>query len=300
MPKNQSELFTYENVVNMISGMHRLIEGTAEIYNKYNNEPMSDSVAYKERNNFPKRELVEDVHYRGILSMETAVDHFMAYADLITEPAKTIAPWTCVRGLLESCALAVWFLDPAIDARTRVGRCFAFRYSGFVEQIKFLKVDSAYAEIDYVQKRIIKVEQDAVLLGYPRLLDKQGKIIGIALHMPSIIELIRTTIHQEGEYRLLSGIAHGHHWATRQFGFNVIDVKNSDGLEIKALEKYLHPEIVLFATNLAVLSFTKVLWYLWLLYGWDRGEIVQFLDQIFEQLHYKTELRFWHSTSSVF
>jgi len=302
MPDIQSKTpkFTYEDVLNMLSTVHSLIDGTAQIYNKYNNdEPISDSLADQERRNFPNKELITDVHYRGILSMESAADHFMVFADSIAEPAKTIAPWTCVRGLLETCAIAVWFLDPTIDAKTRVERCFAFRYAGFIEQIKFFHVKKMQAEIDKAQQRIIKVENDAVLLGYPRLLDKNGNINGIALHMPSIIELIGTTLDREADYRLLSGIAHGHHWAISQIGFRVNDIENSEGQRIKFLEKHLDPIFVLYAAEIAVTSFAKVLWDLWRLYGWDLKEIEQFLDQTYGQLHYRTEFRFWHSTSSA-
>ena len=133
-------------------------------------------------------------------------------------------------------------------------------------------------------------------LGYHRLLNKNGEINGIAIQMPSIIELIRATLDREGEYRLLSGVAHGHHWATSQIGFRVSE-ENLQGRVVKTFEKHLHPEIVLFATNIAVSSFAKVLWYLWSLYGWDEKEIESFLDRIYDQLQYKTERRFWRSNS---
>lgn len=291
---NRNPNFTDEDVLGMLSSVHSLIDGTALIYNQYNNEPASNSLAYQEQNNFPNQELAKDVHYRGMLSMESAADHLMVFADSIAEPAKTVAPWTCVRGLLESCALAAWFLDPDIDAPVRVGRCFAFRYIGFVQQIKFYKVEQRQSEIDYVQKRMIKVEQEAVALGYPRLLRKNGDINGIAQAMPNITELIGTTLDREAEYRLLSGVAHGHHWATHQVGFREIDVKNTEGQVIKALEKHIHPNFVLYVAHIAVTSFAKVIWYLWRLYGWNLKEVEHLLDTTYEKLHYKPELRFWH------
>ncbi|HMD89138.1 MAG TPA: hypothetical protein VKF38_08245 [Anaerolineaceae bacterium] len=295
--RNTISKFTYEDVLNMLSTVHNLIDGSAQIYNKYNNEPASGSLAVQERNSFSNQVLIKDVHYRGILSMESAADHFMAFADSMTEPAKTIAPWTCVRGLLESCAIAVWFLDPTIDAKTRVGRCFAFRYEGFIEQIKFLDLKKMQTEIDMAQQRIIKVEQDAVSLGYPRLLNKNGNINGIALRMPSIIDLIGTTLDREADYRLLSAIAHGHHWALWKIAFRINDVENPEGQDTNAIEKHLHPESAMYLCNISVTSFAKVLWCLWRLYGWDTKEIEHFLDQIYMQLHYKTEMRFWRSIS---
>src|ERR1043165_316327 len=160
--------FTHEDVINMLSAVHDLIDETAQIYNQYNNEPASTSLASQEQSSFPNPGLVADVHSRGMLSIESAADHLMVFADSLAEPVKTVAPWTCVRGLLESCALAAWFLDPSVDARTRVGRCFAFRYAGFVQQFKYFQVEKRQSEIDKAQKRMIKVEQDALSLGYPR------------------------------------------------------------------------------------------------------------------------------------
>ena len=298
MSTAQSKLYTRAHMLTIISVMRDLIDGTAQIYNGYNAEPSLDSLAMQERKRFSNSELIKDVHYRGVLSMESAADHMMVFVDSISEPAKTIAPWTCVRGLLESSALAVWFLDPRIDAKERVGRCFAFRYSGFVEQIKFFQVEKLDTEIHKAQQRMKKVEQDAISLGYPQLLNKNGEINGIAQHMPSIIELIKLTLNREGDYRLLSGVAHGHHWATSQVGFRFSE-ENLQGQVVKTLEKHLHPESVLFATNIAVSSFSKVLWNLWRLYGWDIKEIESFLEKIYDRLYYKTEARFWRSNSST-
>ena len=61
----------------------------------------------QEQMNFSTPELVRDVHYRGVLSMEAAADHLVSFADLLTEPPKAVAPWTCVRGLLESSAIGI-------------------------------------------------------------------------------------------------------------------------------------------------------------------------------------------------
>lgn len=168
-----SKLYTRENLLNSISTMHFFIEETSRIVNLYNSEPTTESLAMQERSNFPNKELIRDVHYRGNLSLEAAADYLMVFAESISEPAKTVAPWTCVRGLLESSALAVWFLGPTIDAKTRAGRCFAFRYPGFTEQIKYFQVKKMYFQTNKVNQRTKKVENDAILLGYPQLLNKK-------------------------------------------------------------------------------------------------------------------------------
>lgn len=284
---------TREDVLSMLAAVHALIDGLAEIYNQYNNEPALNSIAFQEQQSFPNPGLVKDVLSRGMLSMESAADHLMVFADAIAEPSKTVAPWTCVRGLLESCALAAWFFDPTTNAKERVGRCFAFRHTGFVQQIKFYQVGKMQAEIDYVQRRIIKVEQEAVSLGYPRLLNKNGDISGIGQRMPGITELIGMTLGREAEYRLLSGIAHGHHWAIQQINFREIEVTLSGGQVTKALEKHLSPDFILFVAQIAVTSFAKVIWYLWRLHGWNLKEVEQLLEATYDRLRYPTDLRFW-------
>ncbi|HJZ12149.1 MAG TPA: hypothetical protein VJ521_08360 [Acidobacteriota bacterium] len=225
--------------------------------------------------------------------MEAAADHLVAFADSLTEPAKTVAPWTCVRGLLESSAIGIWFLNPQIDVRERVARCFAFRYVGFVQQIKFFQATKELSRIQDVQQRMSNVEQDALSLGYQKLVDKKGNVNGIARRMPAITQLIGETLGEEPAYRLLSAVAHGHHWATQQTSFRVIEAPNADGNSEKALEKSVNADFVLFAASVGITSFSKVNWNLWRLYGWNLKELEQLLDATFDQLRYSTNLRFW-------
>ena len=261
MSSQSNPNFTRDDVLKMLSAVDGLVEGLRQIYNRYNNEPAANSIAYQEQNAFPDPESAKTAHYSGVLSMESAGDHLMAFVDCVAEPSKTVAPWTCVRGLLESSALAVWLLDPNIDAKARVGRSFAFRYVGFVQQIKFYRVTQRQPEIDYVQKRMTKVEQHAISLGYPQVLNKKGDIDGIGERMPNFTDLIGLTLNQESGYRLLSGVAHGHHWAIQQIGFRVIDIQDQHGQPMKVLEKHLPPSFVLYVANIAVTSFAKVIWY---------------------------------------
>lgn len=225
--------------------------------------------------------------------MEAAADHLIAFVDLLAEPSKTVAPWTCVRALLESSAIGLWFLSPDVDVGERVARCFAFRYVGFVQQMKFFNASTESSRIDEVRRRMSKVEKDALSLGYPKLVDKKGNMNGIAKHMPSITSLIGATLDRESEYRLLSAVAHGHHWATQQTSFRVVDVPDARGNSEKALEKYVHPDFVLFAGSIAVTAFSKVNWNLWRLYGWNLKELEELLDVTFDQLRYSAKLRFW-------
>ena len=159
--------------------------------------------------------------------------------------------------------------------------------------MKFFQVSNEPARIADVQRRMTKVKKDALSLGYPRLVDKNGKISGIAKQMPPITELIRTTLDRESEYRLLSGVVHGHHWAVHQMGFKVIEVPDPGGDFEKALEKHVHPEVVLFGASIAVTSFSKLNWNLWQLFGWNLQELEDLFSATFDKLGYSKSLRFW-------
>lgn len=111
--------------------------------------------------------------------------------------------------------------------------------------------------------------------------------------MPTITQLIASTLDRESDYRLLSAVAHGHHWVTIQVGFNVIEVTAKDGTAIKALEKSVNPAFILYAAHLGVTSFAKVLWYMWQFFGWEQHEIQELLDSTYQRLGYNPKLRFW-------
>lgn len=260
---------------------------SSKLINYYHNESTENSIATIEKNTFPNRELVETVHYGGILSMESAVDHIMAFRDLLKEPAKTISPWTCIRGALESSALACWFLDPTTDVKERISRSFAFRFYGFKQQIKFLQLDkNAQKEILTVKTRIAEVEHTAINYGYSKVINKNGEIDGIAQRMPEITRLIGIMLGKEGEYRLLSAVTHGQHWALIQMGFKVISVKTPEGRVIKGLEKNLDPRFGLFCTHIVITSIAQVLWNLWRLYGWNIKDLQNLLNSTFDKMRF--------------
>ena len=287
--------FTTEDVKNLISVLGEFLSSISELIDKYNNEPSDGSLASQERINFPNETSVLNAHYGGFLSMETSADHLMVFKDSIVEPAKSIAPWTCVRGLLESSALASWFLDPMIATKERVGRYFAFRYSGFIQQIKLYSIgEDRNEDVKRIHERIKKVEQDALDLGYPRVVDKNGKVDGICQRMPSITKLIGITLNKETEYRLLSAIAHGHHWATSQIGYRIIEYRDLKGTIQKGLKKHIEPMYVFYAANIAMTAYAQVLWYIWRLYAWDEDEIKILLNDSFDKLGFSNEERVWN------
>jgi hypothetical protein len=151
-----------------------------------------------------------------------AADQLMTLVRSLTEPVQTISPWTCLRAILESSGLAVWFLEPDIGARLRVQRSFAFRFEGLDQQRKWMRI-AHESEVDKVTARIDAVEQIALNLGYERIVDRNGRRIGLGQAMPTVTEIIRDAFDEEVTYRVLSAIAHGHPWALAQLGFQLMD-----------------------------------------------------------------------------
>ena len=296
MLSSQSIFPTNEDILKKIAVANQLIDKTGEIVNQYGCEPLDNSIAYREIASFPNCSLVEDVYSRALLCFESAGDHLMAFSCTLQEPAKTLSPYTCLRSLLESSALALWLLDLNIDVKERVGRCFGFRYKEFTEQIKFISADkfnsNAQKEIYKIQQRINETEKESLALGYPQL-SANGKVNGIATYLPETVRLVKSVLDLESEYRMLSGVAHSYIWATRNIGFKQIVGINAKGQKITGVEKHLNPKMVIYGVFLAVTTFAKVLWTIGKLYGWNMQEIEDFLDQVYNDIGVNNSLRFW-------
>jgi len=293
MRERSKPAFTHEDVVKMSSTIEDLFDQIGNIFVQ-SLEPAPNSQASIEERQFPEPELVRDVYYRAYQSIEAAADHLVGFSSLLAAPAKTFAPFTCVRGLLESCAIAAWFLDPTVDVRTRVGRCYAFRYTGFVEQMKRAQAKNSKAELDSAKKRMTEVATKAQSLGYPIKRKDDGTISGIGEGWSGITNLIELTIQKGVAYRFLSAIAHGHHWATYTSSYRLVEVSNSKGITEKRLEKYVNSDLMYDLGNVAVTSMARVWWYFWKAYGWNSNELAAVLERTYADLKYKPELRFWH------
>jgi hypothetical protein len=259
---------TPEDALKMIQAIRNLHQETARVLNTLGHAILPGSLAEAELNGFPEPERVKDAYIQANLLFEGAADHLIAFTKTVTEPAATIAPWTCVRALLESCALAAWLIDPAIDATVRVQRSFVFRYEGLDQQVKCLRSFGQTSATDQVLNRIAEVERDALRLGYPSIVNGKGKRNGIAQRMPSITDIINATLNEEATYRLMSAMAHGHMWAYRHLGFKLVDLDGEP-----TLEKHLEPFLVQYLCVKTANTFAKPVWQKGRLFGWDMKEI---------------------------
>ncbi|MDQ3820949.1 MAG: hypothetical protein M3362_25150 [Acidobacteriota bacterium] len=265
--------FDANDLKETLDGLRYLVDASHNLFNDRGlSAPSPNSKAANERMNFPDDELITDAHNRGLHSMENAGDHLMLFNEAWVEPAQTVAPWTCARGMLESCALAVWFLDPHIGAVERVGRVLAYRFHGLEEQVKFGRAAGAQQIIDHAEKRMINLARKAQTLGY-QTITRGSKLQGVWKRHPGITFLVGATLHHEDYYRLLSGVAHGHHWATFELGYKLVHVPDGAGGTTEGIQKHADAQTIVHAAAILAPTFLNVLWRLWSLFGWDTDEV---------------------------
>lgn len=229
--------------------------------------------------------------------IEFGGDHLTAFVKHSTEPVEAIACWTCVRSMLESCALSAWLFDPTADAHTRVGRTFALRYEGLEQQATFgrtAKIDPK--EIASLETHIDDVEKVALSLGFTAVQDKKHRRIGIAQQMPKTTHMIGDVLGEEKMYRLLSAVAHGHFWAIHGLGFAPADtLVNVGNRGLRAFTKT--PNLNGFGLlGLCVMSsLARPLWNYCNYFGWDRLRLEETFENVADKLRMTTARRFWRS-----
>lgn len=270
---------TIEDVLRMLRAIQSLHDEMGRILNALGHQPQPGSQAEAELSGFQEPEHIQDAYIQANLLIEGAADHLMAFTKTVTEPAATIAPWTCVRGALESGALAAWLIDPAVDATVRVQRSFAFRYEGLDQQVKCVRAFGFDSDLQRAKDRIDEVERDALRLGYTQVTNKRGDRTGIGQNMPSVTEIIGATLNAEGSYRLASAMAHGHNWAISQLGFCRAD----DGGQL-LLEKHLNPVSVAYLCVGGANAFAKPVWQKFRLFGWDTKDLEGVFNAVFADL----------------
>lgn len=282
-------IFTKNDTDMMIHAVAILFNETGDFVNKYQNKYLPGSRAKKEIQAFTNSSTVETVFSQSSFMIEVAGDHLSAFARILTEPIHSIAPWTCARVVLESSTIALWLLALDIDEKERVKRSFAFRYDGLNEQLKIARSQGSHEDIKNVTKRIDEVENEALALGYPRVLStKNPKRIGIGKQMPARTTLVEMILGDTAPYRLLSAQVHAHPWALQQMSFRQpsSDVTNY-------FEKHLDFDLIAYLCQINVTSFSKALWYKTLLFGWDDKYLENIFKSVFDQLRIPPKNRFW-------
>jgi hypothetical protein len=293
------------DLARMIEQLHILHDSIGQLIESQGTQPVRDSKAYIELHSYVRPESVITAYSQGSILFEVSADQLMAFAKTITEPAQAIAPWTCVRAIIEASALASWLLASSIDAATRVMRSLAFRYEGLSQQEKYLR--SLHDELN--QKKVValidKVEQHAIELGFSKVVDKNGRRRGIGQIMPPITDIVCETIKEEESYRILSAMTHAHPWALLILSFRRVASENTvftgggdQDVVVRALEKNLKLESVISLCHKAIICFAKPVWDKFQLFGWDQNHLQELLENTFNVFQVNEDRRFWRQNTT--
>ena len=261
----------------------------AHFGNESGMSPDPGSLAAKEQADSSNAVQLSAAYSGGTILLVSAADHALALTRLLlVKPVLAMAPYTCVRGSLESAALSRWLLSNRIDSRERIGRSFAFRFEGLSQQLKLARAKHDTNSCDAILSRMDKLDAQARSLGYGPVVGKKGNRIGIAQRMPSATECIRKTLDEEWLYRILSAMAHGQTWAQKQLSFHV-----PDPTEPTLLKKTLSTDAAAWLLWKAADTLAKPVWTKASLFGHDLDNLSRILETRYREMGLVENRHFW-------
>lgn len=269
-----------------VVALQDFLDQTSVLWNQQGEKPEPVSQASLELVTFVRPESIGTAYSQALILFEAAADYSMALVKTLTEPAQTIAPWSCARSVLETSALATWLWDTKINARQRVQRSLAFRHEGLLQQLKFARASKAVDKQKIIE-RLDEVEQIALALGFDKIVDKKNqKRIGIGQAMPFVTDIVTEMFDKETNYRLLSAMVHGHSWAIQPLSFGQMGEQQEIfvGVQGKSFEKYLDYSSVVFLCIETVSSLSKPILMKFKLFGWDAKPIALVINQALKQI----------------
>lgn len=256
--------------------------------------PKAGSPADQEIRTFLRPKSVKTALSQANTALEASADHLEALDRLVGEAQYAVSPWTCARGVLEAAAIVTWLLDSTIDAKVRVSRSLALRFSTLQEQRKMANAVGDSQKVQTIDKRIESIEAMAIQLGYSPLTDPKGRRIGIGQVKPSITDLVQQEFDFGNLYRVLSGVAHSDSAVVFQLGFMRTETLTPDGVVAqRAVPKEI--QSVLLANAVAI--HTRGAWLRVVQYGCDAAEAAVILEKRYDQfdLADTDPVRFWRS-----
>ncbi|MEZ6104339.1 MAG: hypothetical protein R3E01_35820 [Pirellulaceae bacterium] len=275
--------------------IEQYLDGVTDVVRAWPAAPATDSVAAKEAISTSRFVMMAASH--AALSIEDGGDHLIGLTKLVVEPATATACFTCIRSMLESCAIGAWLVDPNIDQTKRQARVFAFRRSGMIECRKFASCNAnTVMEVEF-GKKIILLEQEATAEGFSLSVPPDSKS-GIGIKMPGATEMIRDVLGLDENYRLLSGIAHGHQWA-RQIMYKQTGPAQVAGTQGVLLTKTLSTVSFMLIIQSGFLALTKLLWNRSCFWGINTDQLEELVETAADRLQIKVHNRFWRSTATV-
>jgi hypothetical protein len=300
-----SELNVLDGMLNALESLH---DETRNIVNKYDNRPLPGSQAETEFATplsapsgilIPPEFQLTNAFTQSNMLFVSAAEHLIAVKRVLTVDVLTIAPWTCLRALIESCALACWLLDPSETAEKRIGKSFAYRFKDLSQSKAIANSMGDNVGAQKAEARIEEIERAAVLRGYVPLVKSNGKRNGIGEKMPELTNLVRDMLNEETVYRMSSGIIHGNMSPLRLLGFQKSNIPQVQyGVNVETYEKFTSISMIKYICQKAAISFIKPTWFKSKLYGWNQAELSAIFETTANALSIDPTQCFWRSPSN--
>jgi hypothetical protein len=278
-----------EHVADIRDALSGFLQGLRRLEPHLGAPPSQDSIADKEQKAFAKPYLLVDAYGMAGMLVESSADHIDAFVKTITEPMTPIAACSCVRALLEPCAMAAWLSAPTIGALERAKRVFAIRHEAIEEHGKFANaIDPAKTASKIVRERVNAIEREAIQLGIKPVRDRQGNRVGIGCPKPGATTLIADMLGEAAPFRLLSAVVHGQPWALRQMSFERVEADQTAAtfgdVQVRAFKKAVSPKVVAFLGVCALRSFSRPVTCMLQYSGHDSGPFDRLLATTFDFL----------------
>ena len=256
-----------------LCGVHNAI---VDYISTYQNHPTINSRAITELGDSRYHKAIANAYSQSGVQLLMACDQLIALSRTFAEPTLTVAPWTCVRAILELTAVASWLVDPKIGVKERAERSYALRFEGVCQQKMF--VDAAGEDAAPAVMAIQNLEAEAAGIGLTILRDNKGKLTGIGEHWKSFTWLIKTMLDEEANYRLYSAMTHGHLWAATQLGFSGDTAGTSSPLAVSnalPIIKTMPPIAAPLLCMIAAKNVIQFVDYKAQLFGWDKRPLAE-------------------------
>lgn len=209
-----------ERIVRMQKALVAFLNATGEYHDNRPRESSADSVMSHDILAFGDSRPFHNAVTLSDLAFHYTHSHLSLLAAAIAQSCEPLTCCTLVRSTLETAAIGAWVVDPTIGTVERAARVFSIRFDSIIQNIKVLQCTKNIrnSDIDQTNARKEVLAQQADALGIPVGRDK-GKVLWVGRRKPGATDMISDVLDDEWMYRLLSSVAHGHHWALRQLGF---------------------------------------------------------------------------------
>jgi hypothetical protein len=273
----QSKL-AVEVVEGILDDIGSAIKTIGALLDEYGPGPTPHSQAAIDIAKYPDYDCGKNPYALGGQQIEHVADHLMAFRRTVTEHVMTVAPWNCVRAALECAALACWLIAEGQNSEVRVQRALGYRYASLNEGLKLYRAIGNANAIIKSELALDRLEDQAVHYKLA-VKTKNGNRTGVGIPPLLKTAMAKEMLNAEVEYRLLSAMTHGQHWASMALGFK--RVQGEDG---PLLEKHMPLWAVPYLAQVGFKAFCTPLLMKLRSYGWPEEPAQSIMDEVSAKL----------------